>query len=83
VYEIISPYFKADDEQRHQNQIADKAFETKARHALTKYLNEAGIKYQETERKIKCGKDTVAEWEGIFMVDGGVLFWSVRTLSLR
>lgn len=74
VYEIVSPYFKAVDEQRHHNQNADKAFKSKARHALVKYLNEAGINYEEMEREIKCGKDAVAEWEGIFTIDGGVLF---------
>ena len=37
-------------------------------------MNETGIKYKEIEKEIKCGKDIVAEWEGIFKIDGGVLF---------
>ena len=73
-YEIFSPYFEAVEEQRHHNQIADKSFESKARLALIRYLGETGMKYHEIARVIKNGNDVVAEWEGIFEIDGGVWF---------
>lgn len=73
-YEISSPYFKAVQEQQPHNQIADKAFESKARYALIKYFGEKGIEYREMEKVITSGLDAVAEWEGIFEVGDEVWF---------
>jgi len=73
-YIIESPYFKAVSEERRHNQIADKAFQSKARFALIEHIRDKGLDYQEMDRVIGSGSDTVAEWEGIFEVGGDVWF---------
>ena len=71
VYEIVSPYFNAVQEERHHRQVADKAFEEKARNGLFKFLNDKGIKYRELDRTVEKDGKAVAEWEGIVEVDSG------------
>jgi len=71
VYEIVSPYFNAVQEERHHRQVADKAFEEKARNCLFKFLNDKGIKYCELDRTVEKDGKAIAEWEGIVEVDSG------------
>src|SRR5216117_1850236 len=40
-YEIVSPYFNSMNEEHQHRQIADKAFESKSREALIRYLQQA------------------------------------------
>lgn len=71
IYEIVSPYFNAEKEDRLHHQLADKAFEEKSRNCLFKFLNDKGIKYRELDRTIKKDGKTVAEWEAIVETDSG------------
>ena len=51
--------------------MADKAFEDKSREALVRYLKEKEYSFRELDRIIMVGKDTIAEWEGIFELENG------------
>jgi hypothetical protein len=75
IYEIISPYFTAMTDERQHRQIADKAFKDKSRQALTRYLEEQGFSFRELDRVIKVDGKPIAEWEGVFeLEDGGIWF---------
>jgi hypothetical protein len=74
-YEIFSPYFTDMTDERQHRQIADKAFEDKSRQALTRYLEEQGFSFRELDRVIKVDGKLIAEWEGVFeLEDGGIWF---------
>lgn len=77
MYEIISPFFTSLDEERHHCQIADKAFEDWSRYALIRYIEERGYSFRELDHVIKVGNNTVAEWEGIFELEGGH-YWFLK-----
>ncbi len=70
-YKIISPFFASLDDERHHWQIADKAFEDRSRFALIQYLEDQKYSFRELDRVIKVGEDFIAEWEGIFELEGG------------
>jgi len=75
IYEIVSPYFTSVAEERHHRQVADKAFEEKARNGLIKFVDDKGLKYRELDRTVTKDGKPVAEWEGILELDSGqVLF---------
>lgn len=71
VYEIMSLYFNAVQEECYHRQVADKAFEEKARNGLFKFLNDKEIKYRELDRTVKKDGKAVAEWEYIVEGDSG------------
>jgi hypothetical protein len=74
-YEIHSPFFMPIKSVQHYEQVSDKAFEDKARKAMITFMNNAGMAFNELDRVIKDGERVVAEWEGVFEVDGqGVYF---------
>jgi hypothetical protein len=52
-------------------QASDKGFEDKSRRALVTYMAKEGIKFTELNRVIKDKDNVVAEWEGVFEIDGG------------
>ena len=70
-YNIISPYFTSFEDKFRHHQVADKTFEDKSRDALVRYLKEKGYSFRELDRIIMVGKDTIAEWEGIFELENG------------
>jgi hypothetical protein len=55
---------------QHYEQVSDKGFKEKSRKALTTYMNKEGIAFNELNRVIKDSDRVVAEWEGVFEVDG-------------
>ena len=84
-YEISSPYFKA-IEQRHHDQVADKAFESKARYALIRHLEEAGIKYQELDGSSKAEMMQMMQslsGRVYLKLLVGCSFWNASILSMR
>ena len=61
------------------DEVADKAFEDKARNGLIKFVNDNGIKYREMNIFIKKDGKGFSEWEGILETDSGqVLFLECR-----
>ena len=62
------------DERQHR-QIADKAFEDKSRQALIRYLEEQRFLFHELDRVIKVDGKSIAEWEGVFELEGGSWMW--------
>lgn len=75
IYEIISPFFTSLGDERHHWQVADKAFEDKSPEALIRYLEEEQIVFRESSRVIKVDGDIVAEWEGVFELEGGEIWF--------
>ena len=71
VYEIVSPYFNSVQEEQHHRQVADKAFEDKARNWLFKFLKDNGIKYRELGRTVEKDGKAVAEWEAGAELESG------------
>lgn len=68
-------YFNVADEERLHRQVADKAFEDKARNGLIKFVNYNGIRYREMNCFIRKDGKNFSEWEGILETDSGqVLF---------
>ena len=62
------------DERQHR-QVADKCFEDKSRQALSRYLGEQEFSFRQLDRIIEVDGKTVAEWEGVFeLEDGGIWF---------
>ena len=51
-----------------------KKFEENSRYAMIDYMKEQGMAFKELDRIIRDGSRVVAEWEGIFEVDGRVFF---------
>jgi hypothetical protein len=51
-----------------------KKFEEKSRQAMIDFMKEQGMAFKELDRMIRDGSRVVAEWEGIFEVDGRVFF---------
>jgi len=70
-YEVFSPFSMPMQNIQHYEQISDKGFEEKSRKALITYMNQEGIAFNELNRVIQDGDRVVAEWEGVFEVDGG------------
>jgi hypothetical protein len=61
IYSVHSPFFNATSDERQHSQVADRAFEDKARLAMMNYLSSAEISYNELSRTIKVGDREVAE----------------------
>jgi hypothetical protein len=74
IYKIISPFFTSLGDERHHWQVADKAFEDKSREALIRYLEEEQFVFRELSRVIKVDGDIIAEWEGVFELEGGEIW---------
>jgi hypothetical protein len=74
-YRIDSPFFVPIRNVQHYEQISDKAFEDEARKTMITFMDGAGIAYNELTRVVKDGVRVVAEWEGIFEVDDGRVFF--------
>lgn len=75
VYHVHSPFFNEIRDERQHSQVADRAFEDKARLAMVNYLSSGGIGYSELSRKIKVGDREVAEWEGVFELEGNSVYF--------
>ena len=71
VYGIVSPYFNSVQEEPHHRQVADKAFEEKARNCVFKFLKDNGIKYREIDRTVEKDEKAVAKWEAIVELESG------------
>lgn len=71
VYEIKSPFFTSIDEDRRHY----KAFEDKSRLALIRYLDEHQRSFHELNRVIKVDGRIVAEWEGVFELESGEVWF--------
>lgn len=74
VYEIFSPMFCATTKERLHSQVSDKAFEGRSRAAFIQFLDQENLKYTEVDRMVKDGDRVVAEWEGVFEVEGGAVY---------
>jgi hypothetical protein len=74
VYEIFSPMFRPAAKERLHSQVSDKSFEDKSRAALIRFLNQDTLEYTELDRIVKDGDRIVAEWEGIFEVEGDAVY---------
>ena len=74
-YEIISPYFTSMEDERQHRQIADQAFQDKSRQALTRHLEEQQFSYRELDRVIKVDEKTIVEWEGVFALEDGKVWF--------
>jgi len=75
IYEIISPFFTSMKDERQHRQVADKAFEDKSRQALTRYLKEQRFSFRELDRVIKMDGKIIAEWEGVYELEGGGIWF--------
>ena len=75
IYEIISPFYTSLGDERHHWQVADKTFEAKSRKALIQYLEEEQFVFRELNRVIKVDADIIAEWEGVFELEGGEIWF--------
>ena len=75
IYEIISPFFTSLGGERHHWQVTDKAFEEKSREALIRYLKEEQFVFRELSRLIKVDGDIIAEWEGVFELEGDEIWF--------
>ncbi len=64
-----------EDERQHR-QIADQAFQDKSRQALTRHLEEQQFSYRELDRVIKVDEKTIVEWEGVFALEDGRVWFS-------
>ena len=69
-YEVFSLFSIPIQNVQHYEQVSDKGFEEKSRKALTTYMKE-GIAFNELDRVFKDGDRVVADWEGVFEIDGG------------
>ena len=78
-YKVISPMFRAFDEERRHCQTSDLAYEQKCRHALTEYLRAVDPVFTELPSKIHGEKNVLVEWEGVFeKSDGSIIFSEVK-----
>jgi hypothetical protein len=75
IYEIISPFFTFMKDELQHRQVADKAFEDKSRQALTRYLKEQRFSFHELDRVIKADGKIIAEWEGVYELEGGGIWF--------
>lgn len=75
IYEIISPFFASMKDERQHPQAADKAFEDKSRQALTRYIKEQQFSFHELGRTIKVDGSLIAEWEGVYELEGGGIWF--------
>ena len=75
IYEIISPFFSSMEEERQHRQTSDKAFEEKSRAAMIRYLNDHKLSFHDLGREIKVSGKIVAEWEGVFELEDGQLWF--------
>lgn len=69
------------EDKLHHHQVADKAFEDKSHEALVRYLKQKEYSYRELDRKIMIGKDTIAEWDGIFELENGEIGFRSLTVA--
>jgi len=74
-YQILSPFFGSMQDERQHRQVADKAFEDKSRKALLRYLEEQQYSFRELSRVVKVDGKIVAEWEGVFELEGGEIWF--------
>ena len=75
LYKVVSPFFGAMSDERLHRQIADKAFEQKSREAMIHYLDEHQLPFHELDRIIKVDGKPIAEWEGVFQLASGNIWF--------
>ena len=74
IYSIATPYSTPLRNLENYVHTCSKKFEEKSRQAMIDFMKDQGMAFKELGRVIKDGNRTVAEWEGIFEVDGRVFF---------
>jgi len=70
-YRVFSPFSVPMQSIQHYEQNFDSGFEAKCRKALMAYMKNEGMIFNELARVFKVNDETIAEWEGVFEVDGG------------
>jgi len=74
-YEILSPGWTGYQGDFRHSQVSDKAFEDKSRLALMAHMQSQGLKFKELDRIVSGPVGTIAEWEGVFNVFPGRLYF--------
>src|SRR5947208_10346790 len=74
-YEVVSPFFGSMMEECQHRQISDKAFEQKSREAMVHYLHNHKLPFHELDRVIEVAGEIVAEWEGVFELEDGQVWF--------